>query len=297
MKVVVLGAFGQLGSDLRVALARQDVVALGRADFDVRDAAKARAILGEIRPDAIVNTTAFHKVEACETEPEAAFGVNAVAAASVARIARELGARLVHVSTDYVFGGTDARPLSEDVPPAPVQVYGASKAAGEWLVQLAHPDALIIRSSGLFGVVGAAGKGGNFIETVLRLAREHGEMRIVHDQVTSPTYTADLAAAIVMLLERGATGIMHVTNAGSCSWHDLAAHVVASTGLDARVHPITTRELGGTVRRPGYSALENARWREMGLPALRSWSRAVGAYLEAKHGITSERAGPRGARA
>jgi dTDP-4-dehydrorhamnose reductase len=282
LRIALLGAFGQLGRDLQSALVSHEVVPLGRADFDVRDIRAARGRLTEIQPDAIVNTTAFHKVELCEEEPDTAFAVNATAPARLAGLARELSALFVHVSTDYVYGGTDVRPLTELVPPAPVQVHGASKLAGEWLVQLANPEALVVRSSGLFGVAGASGKGGNFIQTVMRLAREKGEMRIVDDQFLSPTFTPDLAGAIGTLLERRVTGLIHVTNSDSCSWYQLACHIVASAGLRASVRPVSTPEFGATVRRPAYSVLENARWRALALPPLRSWREAVLAYLRAK---------------
>ena len=290
MRIAVLGAFGQLGTDLRATLQSQEVIPFGHTDFDVRDHVRARELLLASAPDVILNVTAFHKAEACEEDPDTAFATNATAPSRLARFARELGARFVHVSTDYVYGGSDARPLTETVPPAPVQVYGASKAVGEWLILLADPDALIVRSSGLYGVAGASGKGGNFVQTVIRLAREKGEMRIVNDQFLSPTYTADLAAAIGQLLERQASGIFHVTNADSCSWYDLACHVVTTAGLRAVVHPVSTAEFGAVVRRPAYSVLDNARWRSIGLERLRPWRHAVSAYLEAK-GLVSAASG------
>jgi dTDP-4-dehydrorhamnose reductase len=290
VRIALLGAYGQLGSDLRAVLTEHEVLPFGHSDFDVRDDARARESLTGCRPDLIINTTAFHKVELCEQEPDTAFAVNASAPARLATLARELGARFVHVSTDYVYGGTDLRPLTEAVPPAPVQTYGATKAAGEWLVLLANPDALIVRSSGLYGVAGASGKGGNFIQTVIRLAREKGEMRIVNDQVLSATYTADLAGGIRKLIDHDVSGVFHVTNADSCSWWDLACHVVAAAELSAVVHPVSTAEFGAAVRRPAYSVLENARWRELGLSPLRSWRDGVRAYLQAK-GLIATRVG------
>jgi dTDP-4-dehydrorhamnose reductase len=280
--VALLGANGQLGSDLSALLAEPDLHRFTRSAFDVRDAGAARVALAAVRPEVIINTAAFHKVEECEVDPGTAFAVNATAAAVLATIARELGARYVFLSTDYVYGGTDVRPLSEDVPPAPVNVYGVSKEAGERLVLLAHPGALIVRSSGLFGVAGAAGKGGNFIQTVLRLAREKGEMRMVNDQRLSPTYTADLAAGIVELVCRGVSGIVHLTNSESCTWFELASHVVTLAGIPAKVMPCTTAEIGSPVRRPQYSVLANARWQGLGLVPLRPWREAVEAYLLAK---------------
>jgi len=282
VRVALLGARGQLGTDLRSALTDHDLVAFVHDDFDIRDTVRARDRLTACRPDVILNTTAFHKIEQCEGDPDTAFAVNATAPQRLAKLAQELGARFVHLSTDYVFGGTEIRPLTEAVPPAPVQIYGATKAAGEWMVLLAKPDALIVRSSGLYGVAGASGKGGNFIQTVVRLAREQGQMRIVNDQYLSPTYTADLAGAIVQLIERRVTGIVHVTNSESCSWYELACQVLAAGGLNATVSPITTAEFGAQVRRPTYSVLTNTRWRKLGLEPLRSWQEALRAYLIAK---------------
>lgn len=288
MRVALLGARGQLGTDLRSALSGHDVVAFGHDDFDVRDTTGARERFIACGPELILNTTAFHKVEQCEVNPDTSFAVNATAPQSLAKVARELGARFVHLSTDYVFGGSSIRPLTEVVPVAPVQVYGATKAAGEWLIQLAHPSPLIVRSSGLYGVAGASGKGGNFIQTVMRLALEKGQMRIVDDQYLSPTSTADLAVAIVQLIERGVSGTVHVTNSGSCSWYELACHVVTSAGLKATVTPISTGELGPQVRRPAYSVLDNERWRTLGIEPLRSWREAVHAYLKAMSLIPAE---------
>jgi dTDP-4-dehydrorhamnose reductase len=282
VRVALLGANGQLGSDLAGALAQHEVRGFTHAEFDVRDSAAVRTALMAFAPDMILNTTAFHKVEACEARPDEAFAVNALAPLALARLALELGARFVHFSTDYVYGGDDGRALREDVPPAPVQVYGASKAAGEWLVLQADPSALIVRSSGLFGVAGASGKGGNFVMTVVRLAKEKGTMRIVDDQHLSPSYTRDLAQGVTALIDAKARGIVHLTNSGSCSWFELARHVVATARLGAEVHPQTTAESGSTVRRPACSVLENARLAEFGIPALRPWQDAVEHFLGAK---------------
>ena len=282
MRVAVIGANGQLGTDLCAALGEHEVVPFRHADFDVRDGDAARTALGRSGPEVIINTAAYHRVETCEGDPAQAFTVNAVAPLQLARIARDLGARLVHCSTDYVYGGQGAGRLSEDVPAAPLQVYGASKAAGEWLVLQALPGALVVRSSGLFGVAGASGKGGNFIQTVIRLAREKGTMRIVDDQRLSPSYTRDLAVTMVQLIERGAGGLVHVTNTGSCTWYDLARSVVDLMQLGAEVHRQSTAESGATVRRPSYSVLENGRLGSFGIAPLRHWQEAVQAYLEAK---------------
>lgn len=282
MRVAILGANGQLGTDLRVALASHQVLPYTRADFDVRDSTAVRAILAAARPDVVINTTAFHKVDLCETEADTAFAVNALAPYALSRLSRELGFKLVHYSTDYVYGGTEVKPLTEDVPPAPLQVYGASKAAGEWLVLNTNPDALVIRSSGLYGVTGAGGKGGNFVTTVLRLAQEQGRMRIVNDQRTVPSFTQDLARGVVELIERGAAGIVHLTNSGSCTWYEFAVFIVKAAGLNAEVAPQTSAESGSPARRPPYSVLENRRLQEFGIHPLRPWQEAVSDFLRQK---------------
>lgn len=282
MRIALLGANGQLGTDLRAALAAHELVPFTHGDFDVRDTAAARQALAAARPDVVINTTAFHKVDLCETEAESAFAVNALAPYALARLSRELGFRFVHYSTDYVYGGRDVRPLTEDVPPAPVQVYGVSKAAGEWMVLNAAPDSLVIRSSGLYGLAGASGKGGNFVMTVVRLAKEQGRMRMVNDQRTSPSYTRDLASGVTALVEKGATGIVHLTNSGSCTWFEFASFIVKAAGLDAEVAPQTSSESGALARRPPYSVLANSRLAEFGIAPLRPWHEAVSDFLKAK---------------
>lgn len=283
--VVVLGANGQLGTDLRAALGRFRVTGLTHADLDVCDSVRVQQVIGELRPDVLINTTAFHKVDVCEDEPAAAFAVNATAVYGLARLAADLGCTLIHFSSDYVFDGCAPAPYTEDALPNPVNVYGVSKLAGEHLVRRFSPQHFIIRTTGLYGLAGASGKGGNFVETMLRLARSGKPVRVVNDQVMTPTATADLAKAVVTLVEREGEvpyGIYHVTSAGECSWYQFAKTIFELCRMRVDHAPITTTESGAKATRPAYSVLDHCRWIDAGLEELRPWHVALREYLRAK---------------
>ena len=283
LRVAVLGAGGQLGTDLFAAFAqRHDVIGFSHEDIEVRDHAHVAEVLTNLRPDVVVNTTAFHKVDECEKDPEHSFAVNCHAPSNLALVCSELAARLVHISTDYVFGGDRRTPYPADAKPGPLNVYGVSKLAGEYLVINRGTQHVVVRTSGLYGVAGASGKGGNFVETMLRLGRERGEVSVVTDQVLSPTYTPDLAATIQGLVETGASGVFHVANSGACSWFEFAQSIFQLAGMEVDVRPTTSAEFGSGVVRPAYSVLDTARLREVGLPLPRPWEDALAAYLAAR---------------
>jgi dTDP-4-dehydrorhamnose reductase len=282
-RILLIGANGQLGSDLARVLAGPRLVALTRRELDVTDAAAVERAIGEIHPGLVVNTAAFHRVDDIEADPEPAFRVNAVAVHHLARSCARHAARLVHFSTDYVFGGGRPGPYAEDAPPAPLSAYGTSKLAGEYLVRQASPRHLVIRSSGLYGVAGSSGKGGNFVETMLRLARDGKRLRVVDDQVLAPTFTADLAEAVGRLLAADPPGgVYHVTSGGACSWFEFARRIFELTGLTPDLEPTTSEAYGAPARRPANSVLRNTRLAALGLPPLRPWVEALGAYLSAK---------------
>jgi dTDP-4-dehydrorhamnose reductase len=288
-RIVLVGASGQLGTDLRRNLPAAALVPLTRADLDITDPDATERVLAEHRPAWVVNTAAFHRVDDIETKDRVrAFAVNEVAVGLLARACSRRGARLLHLSTDYVFGGGGPGPYAEDAPPAPLNVYGSSKLAGERLVEAASPDHVVVRSSGLYGVAGSAGKGGNFVETMVRLAREGRTIRVVDDQVSTPTYTADLADAIAGLLALApGGGIYHLTNAGACSWFEFASHVFKLLNLAPDLQPTTSREFGAPAARPPNSVLRNIRAAALGLPPLRSWPDALTAYLRAKQHLAA----------
>jgi len=271
----VAGAAGQLGRELVARLGGELAWAGGRAELDVTDAAAVNALVARVRPDVVFNATAYNRVDAAESEPERAFAVNALAPRTLALAAREAGALLVHVSTDYVFDGALARPYREDDPAQPLSVYGASKLAGEREVLVSAAESLVVRTSGVLGRRGSAQKGGSFVDRILARARAGQPLRVVTDQVFAPTSAGELAGALVALVRLGARGLCHVTNEGSCSWHELATAALAAAGLEPQVQAITARELMLPARRPAYSVLDGSRARALGLPPLRHWQDAL----------------------
>jgi dTDP-4-dehydrorhamnose reductase len=280
MRTVVLGAPGQLGRDLCPRLAGE-VVPLARADADLTDAARLRDKLNALRPDCVVNCAAYNFVDKAEAEPDAAFAVNAWAVRNLATACRDLGCTLVHFSTDYVFGLDASRrtPLAETDPPGPVSVYGLSKLAGEYLVRATCPKHFVIRTCGLYGVWGSGGKGGNFVETMLRLAGQGKPLRVVDDQRCTPSFTADVADAAVALIRTAKYGLYHLTNAGDCSWFEFAREIFRIAGVTADLAPITSDQFGAPARRPAYSVLANDKAASVGNAPPRPWKEAIRAYL------------------
>jgi dTDP-4-dehydrorhamnose reductase len=289
MRISIIGAGGQLASDLERALTAHELTLLRHQEFDVCDADQVRQTLGAVKPEVVINTAAYHRVDDCESEVDRALEVNAVAPIRVAQICREADATLVHISTDYVFGGQEKREaLSEGDLPAPVNIYGASKLSGEYGVRAVTDNHLLIRTCGLYGVAGASGKGGNFVQLMLRLAGEGKEIKVVDDQVCTPTYTRDLADAIVALIERGERGLFHVTSQGECSWYRFAEEIFRLAGVQPSLTPTTTEAFGARATRPPYSVLDNAHLRAVGIDDLRPWQEALAAYLVEK-GMTTAR--------
>jgi dTDP-4-dehydrorhamnose reductase len=281
MKIALLGARGQLGRDLQSRLPGE-VVAWTREQADLTRPAELRAALEALRPDMVVNCAAYNLVDKAESDPNAAFAVNAWGVRDLALICRDLGCVLVHFSTDYVFGLDEKRcfPWTETDAPGPVSVYGLSKLAGEYLVRSPCPRHFVVRTCGLYGVWGSGGKGGNFVETMLRVAGQGKPLRVVADQFCTPTYTVDLAMATASLAATGRYGLYHLTNSGSCSWYELAQAIFERAGVKAELTPISSREFGAAARRPAYSVLSTAAYQALGLPPLRPWREALSAYLD-----------------
>ncbi|MDO8690112.1 MAG: dTDP-4-dehydrorhamnose reductase [Dehalococcoidia bacterium] len=279
--IVIIGANGQLGTDLMKVLADLEPVGLTHDDVDVTVSGSVREALDRHRPQIVVNTTAFNQVDLCESDPEKGFLVNAIGTHHVAETCRDLGAVLVHFSTDYVFDGAQSTPYSERDQPLPINAYGVSKLAGEQVVRYLLERYFIIRTSGLYGKTGSGGKGGNFVEWMLKAGREGRPVRVVNDQTLAPTYTLDLAEKVKEVILRGEYGLYHITNQGSCSWYEFAQRIFQISGIAADVTPITTRQYGAKARRPARSVLENGKLRDLGLGALRTWDEALIAYLQA----------------
>jgi dTDP-4-dehydrorhamnose reductase len=280
VRYAVLGAAGQLGRDLCPRLPGE-VVPLTRDRADLTRPEALRAALDAIAPDVVVNCAAYNFVDRAEAEPPAAFAVNAWGVRDLALWCRDRGRLLVHFSSDYVFGLDESRrtPWTEGDAPGPVSVYGLSKLAGEYLVRATCPAHLVVRTCGLYGIWGSGGKGGNFVETMLRLAGAGKPLRVVADQVCTPSFTADVADATAALLTAGRQGLYHVTNAGACSWHEFARAIFELAGVAADLTPITSQDFGAAARRPAYSVLAPLALTAAGLAPLRPWREALAAYL------------------
>jgi dTDP-4-dehydrorhamnose reductase len=275
MRLLLTGAAGMLGHDVRAAAERagHDVTALARAELDVLDPAAVRAAIAAARPDAVVNCAAWTDVDGAEADEAAATALNGDAAGHVAAAAAATGAFTIQVSSDYVFDGTATEPYTESAPTAPRSAYGRSKLAGEHAVAAAAPDAhAIVRTAWLFGA-----NGGNFVATMLRLARERDTLSVVDDQVGCPTFTGHLAAALVEVAELRLDGLRHVAGAGACSWYDLAAATFAATGASVELTRGRTADLGRPAPRPAFSVLRSER---PDTPVLPPWEDGLHAYLE-----------------
>jgi dTDP-4-dehydrorhamnose reductase len=284
MKVLIIGSEGQLGTELCRAFPEDDVV---RADLDAGDhrvdlaaPGQTAALLAHVEPALVINTAAFHNVPRCEEEPALAWAVNATGARDLARACAKQGARLVHISTDYVYGDGHDAPLPEETPPSPLSTYGASKLAGEHLVAAECPNHLIVRSSALYGPAPCRAKEGrNFVNLMLHLAETRGEVRVVTDEVTTPTYTVALAEQVALLARKGHPGVYHASCQGACSWHAFARAIFELTDRDTAVREATRADFPSPVRRPAYSALDNARLRDAGLDRMPPWREALAAFL------------------
>jgi dTDP-4-dehydrorhamnose reductase len=283
LKVAVVGSTGQLGQDL-MRLFGEEAVGFTHQELDVTDEERVASAMSSAEPDWVLNTAAFHRVDDCETNPTLTFAVNATGALNVARAAAAVGSGVAFFSSDYVFGGQDRgrdNPYEEGDAPHPLSVYGVSKVAGEQLVMQANPRHLVVRSAGLYGTA-TSRKGWTFPELMLNKARNEGALRVVTDQVLSPTFTADLAGKTKELIEQDALGLFHLTNAGECSWFEFAQGALELAGVEAKMEQISTEQMNQRARRPPYSALDTTRLEAVGLEPLRPWKEALDDYLRAK---------------
>jgi dTDP-4-dehydrorhamnose reductase len=280
MRIALLGAAGQLGRALAPRLSGE-VIPLSRTHINLSHPETIASAFTSLRPDVFVNCAAYNLVNQAETDPQAAFSVNAWGVRELARVCAANGVKLVHFSSDYVFGLDTTRtlPLTEDDLPGPVNVYGLSKLAGEYCARTFAPDSLVIRTCGLYGVAGAGGKGTNFVETMLRLAGEGKPLSVVNDQRCTPSYAVDVAEKSAALIRANATGLFHVTNAGSCTWHEFAAEIFRQADLKPRLTTITSAERHDPAIRPRFSVLANAKLASVNVVAPRNWQDALPAYF------------------
>jgi dTDP-4-dehydrorhamnose reductase len=278
MKILLIGALGMLGRDLQPILSdQQEVIGRDIEDLDITDPVQTEKEIRLLRPQVVINAAAFTDVDGCESQRERAFSVNADGAGHIARGCRSAGSRLIHLSTDYVFDGTSRIPYSEEAPPSPINVYGESKLQGEKAVQEAEGNYLILRTAWLYGKHGK-----NFVDTILRLASQQEELRVVDDQRGSPTFTRDLSRAIAQLLDKEVRGILNVTNSGSCTWFEFARKILEMRkprNDRLRLTPISSEELARPAPRPANSVFDCSRFEKLTGSKMRPWEEALQAYL------------------
>jgi dTDP-4-dehydrorhamnose reductase len=282
MRIVVIGSNGQLGTEAVIAFANRghDVLGLTHRDIELCDESSLRERILPLRPEVIVNTAAMHHVENCERDPHLAFAVNALACRHLAALCRELNAKLMHVSTDYVFDGAQRNPYTENDTPLPLNVYGSSKLAGEHFVRAGTERHFVLRTSAIYGCHPCRAKGGlNFVELMLKLARERAEVRVVAAEYISPTPASELALQMAVLAETEHYGLYHATAEGHCSWHEFAAEIFALSSTKVALKTAGPHEFPAKVPRPPYSVLENANLKRLGLNVFTSWQTGLRNYL------------------
>lgn len=282
MNIAVIGSNGQLGSDVVRVLAHQgeDVYSLTHADIEVSSLESVADCLRSRRPEIVINTAAMHHVENCEQEPGKAYAVNAVGARNLATVTRDLGAALIHVSTDYVFDGKKDEPYVENDIPLPLNVYGNSKLAGEYFVRTLNSKHFVLRTSALYGKHPCRAKGGqNFVDLMLRLARERGRVRVVDSEFVSPTPTVDVARQIAALTRCDAYGLYHATAEGSCSWYEFAREIFSVAEIEVKLEAASPSEFPAKVPRPRYSVLENRGLKTLRLNQFEPWQVGLRRYV------------------
>ncbi len=280
MKLAIVGANGQLGTDLvKVFSAEHEVLRLNHADIEITDIDSVKKTLAAAKADVVVNTAAYNLVPDAEKVPDKAFQINGTGTLNLAKVCADLGARFVHFSTDYVFDGKKARPYTEDDCPNPVNVYGNTKLAGEYFALNSSDAAVVIRVSGIYGKVPSRGKGGNFITTMIRLAREKPEVCVVNDEILTPTPTYDIAKNTAALVKKGASGLYHMSCEGECSWYEFAKLIWETLQLETPLYPASVKDFPSVVKRPFYSVLENNNLNKLGINHMPEWREALKVFL------------------
>ena len=282
MKIALIGADGQLGSDLMKALPKNTITPLYYPEFDITQPEKAQEALTKIQPDVVINTAAYHRVDECEDNPQQAFQVNTIAIRDLALICRDFDWTLVHFSTDYVFDGKKQAPYTEEDSPHPLSVYAVSKLAGEYFVESILEKYYLIRTCGLYGVAGCWGKGTNFVDIMISLERKGQPLKVVNDQWVTPTSTEELAVRIGELIQIPRYGLYHLTNEGQCTWFEFAQTIFRLIGKVPQLISVDSKTYGAKAVRPAYSVLENARAKKIGIADFSSWETALEFYLRRK---------------
>ena len=276
MKILITGSNGMLGYDLNRVLAdKHDLILTTSKTLDITNKKEVFEVIGDKKPDVVINAAAYTDVDGCEENKSHAFSVNGDGPKNLAEACLENDCKLVHVSTDYVFNGEASKPWLENDETSPVSVYGASKLKGEEGIVEVLDKYFIIRTAWLYGV-----NGKNFPKTMLELAATYSEVRVVYDEIGTPTYTFDLACAIAEVIETDFYGIYHITNSGSTSWCEFSQYIFEIADCDVKVIPVTAEEFKRPAPRPHYSVLENKKWKDNGFEPLRSYKEAIKEYIE-----------------
>ncbi len=276
-RVLLIGGSGRLGTAIRQQWSDCEIAAPPHQELDLADARAVRDALDAVRPDVFVNAAAFHDVDRCEDEPQEAFAINAAAVGEAARSARDRGIVFATVSTDYVFDGAAHEPYGESSPPHPISFYGASKLAGEYLVESLHMEAYVVRTCGLYGAASSRRRS-SLIERVLQTSSGEPPLRVVEDVVASPTFAGDVAAALRRLIGTKSFGLYHAVNTGPVSWYDFACEAARQGGVEIAIQPIPAAQWKQRAARPRFSALRNAKLDALGI-AMPSWQAGIAAYL------------------
>ena len=274
MKILITGAYGMLGSDLREVLKNHELIVTGSKDLDITNEENVIDFIDENSPDIVINAAAYTAVDDCETNYDEAYAVNAIGPKNLAIACKKQDVPLVHISTDYVFDGSKRTPLLENDALGPQSAYGKTKLEGEKFIQEYTDKYFILRTAWLYGI-----HGNNFVQTMLSLAENHDEITVVDDQIGSPTYSLDLAVSIANLLNSDKYGIYHLTNEGECSWYEFSKRIFELSNVDVKVLPVTTEEFPRPAPRPHYSVLSNQKWIKAGFPPMRKYEEALSDYL------------------
>lgn len=283
MKIAIIGSDGQIGKEFVKFFNSENLIKFTRTDFDIEDHIKVRKKLEEIRPEILINTAAFHRVDECERNSEKAFAVNSLAIKNLAQICDKNNIALVHFSTDYVFDGNKNLPYEEHDEPCPINIYGLAKLEGEKHVRNVR-NHLLIRTAYVFGLGGSSQKRTNLVETLLNVGRK-GDVKAVYDHIFSPTYAKDLVIKIAELLKKEKFGLYHLTNQGECSVYDFARKIYEIEGINPIIEKISLMDINsnpGKAKRPRYSALTSINLKRVGISPMRKWDEALEAYLKAR---------------
>jgi dTDP-4-dehydrorhamnose reductase len=284
MKVAIIGSNGQLGTDLKEVLSHEhDVTGLTHSDVEIADISNLKKVISSLKPEIVLNTAAYNLVPEAEREPAAAFQINATGPLNLAKVCNDLGIRLVHYSTDYVFDGKKQQPYYETDCPNPLNVYGGSKLAGEYFVLNYSDKSYVVRVSGIYGKVPSRAKAGNFVTTMIKLAQEKSEVRVVHDEILTPTPTYHIARNTASLIKTDAFGLYHMTCEGQCSWYEFAKVIWETLQIKTPLRRASVQDFPIVVKRPFYSVLENYNLNKLRINQMPAWKDALVEFLKGGH--------------